>query len=233
MTKRLTAELAPSDSIGSSRLGGLWRLCGWGLAVAAVLVLVPEVRAQQKVIIEPTRVPYQSVEAPPSPLLEVLLFYAVAGSTVFGALAVCFTKNIVRMAVWLLVTLVSVAMLYFLLAANFIAAVQLIVYAGGTLILLIFGVMLTSKSPWVKFEPSKVEVVYAAAVCGLLVAVLAFILTATIWPPAQEQLDATTVADLGRSLMTTYVVPFEVAGVLLMIVMVGAAHLARQEKQSP
>src|SRR2546421_5017763 len=91
-------------------------------------------------------------------------------------MVVVISKNIVRMAVFLLFTLAGVAGLYFLLDAEFLAAVQLVVYAGGTLILIIFGVMLTSKSPFSKFEPKLVEVVVALSIAavrlvGLLIAV--------------------------------------------------------------
>jgi len=168
--------------------------------------------------------------APPGGLLEALLFYAVAGSTVLSALGVCFAKNIVRMAVWLFVGLGSVAMLYFLLAANFLGAIQLIVYVGGTLVLLVFGVMLTSKSPWVRFDPPKVEMTLAAIVCTALAVSLCTVLAKTAWSSVERIVPGATVASLGQRLLTTYLVPFEVAGVLLMIVMVGAAYLARQEE---
>jgi NADH-quinone oxidoreductase subunit J len=168
--------------------------------------------------------------APPGGLLEAVLFYAVAAVTIIASLGICIGKNIVRMAVWLFIALGSVAMLYFLLAANFLAAVQLIVYAGGTLILLVFGVMLTSKSPWARFEPAKRELLAAAVVCGVLLVSLCMVLFRAIWPVTEGFVPGAAVADLGRALLTTYLVPFEVAGVLLMIVMVGAAHLARQDK---
>ena len=163
-------------------------------------------------------------------LLEALLFYLVAGAAVISAMGVAMATNIVRMAVWLFVALGSVALLYFLLAASFLGAIQLIVYAGGTLVLLIFGVMLSSKSPWAKFTPSKLELLAAGGVSLTLVVTLAIILTRAIWPEAEGALAGTSVADIGRSLLTVYLVPFEVAGVLLMIVMVGAAHLARQDQ---
>jgi len=168
--------------------------------------------------------------APSGGLLELALFYAVAGATVASALGVCVSKNIVRMAVWLFMALGSVSMLYFMLAANFLAAIQLIVYAGGTLVLLIFGVMLTSKSPWVRFDTPKVELVGAGVVCLALAACLSVILSRTTWAGTKEIVPGATVAALGERMLTTYLVPFEVAGVLLMIVMVGAAHLARQEQ---
>ena len=168
--------------------------------------------------------------ARPGGLLDTFLFYGVAGGVVVSALGVCIAKNIVRMAVWLFVSLGSVALLYFLLAATFLGAIQLIVYAGGTLILLIFGVMLTSKSPWVRFEPRKVELFVAALVCTALFVSLCVILGGSVWHGPEGVVPGASVADIGRRLLTIYLVPFEVAGVLLMIVMVGAAHLARQEK---
>lgn len=168
--------------------------------------------------------------AAPGGLLEVLLFYGVAATTVIATLGVCIAKNIVRMAIWLFIALASVSLVYFLLAANFLGAVQLIVYVGGTLILLIFGVMLTSKSPWARFDTPKVELFSASVVCGVLLVLLCIVLARAIWPPVEGVVPGTAIADIGRSLITTYLVPFEVAGVLLMIVMVGAAHLARQDK---
>jgi len=168
--------------------------------------------------------------AAPGGLLEAMLFYTVAGGVVLSALGVCIAKNIVRMAVWLFASLGSVAMLYFLLAANFLGAIQLIIYAGGTLVLLVFGVMLTSKSPWVRFDPPRVELIAAAVVCLALVVSLCTVLARTVWSSAEGIVPGATVAAFGERLLTTYLVPFEVAGVLLMIVMVGAAHLARQEE---
>src|SRR5215216_3129089 len=97
-----------------------------------------------------------------------VLFYLFAAMAGGAALAVVISRNIVRTAVALLFTLTGVAGLYFLLSAEFLAAVQLVVYAGGTLILIIFGVMLTSKSPFSRFEPKPVEVVIAVTVAAVL-----------------------------------------------------------------
>lgn len=168
-------------------------------------------------------------DAAPGGWMEAALFYAVGGMAALCAVGVAASKNIVRMAVWLFGALGSVAMLYFLLSANFLGAIQLIVYAGGTLVLLIFGVMLTSRSPWKTFAPRRWEVLSAAAVCGGLLAALGVVLRRTVWYTAEGVVPGAAVADIGRRLLTTYVIPFEVAGVLLFVVMVGAAHLARQD----
>jgi NADH:ubiquinone oxidoreductase subunit 6 (subunit J) len=167
--------------------------------------------------------------AAPGGAAEALAFYLTAGGAVLSAIGICVGKNIVRMAVWLFVALGSVAMMYFLLAANFLGAIQLIVYAGGTLVLLIFGVMLTSKSPWVRYTPKAWEALLAGTVCVLLLVTLGIVLSGAVWPAAGAMVPGQPVSVMGRKLMTEYLVPFEVAGVLLMIVMVGAAHLARQE----
>jgi NADH:ubiquinone oxidoreductase subunit 6 (subunit J) len=172
-------------------------------------------------------------------IMEALMFYAVAIGVVASALGCCFSKNIVRMAVWLFCALGAVAVLYFLLAATFVGAIQLIVYAGGTLILLIFGVMLTTKSPWARFGTTRLETIGAGLVCVVLFIALVQVFGRTQWEPALDPVTArVAVGDLpgvsvhaiGEVLLTKYLVPFEVAGVLLMVVMVGAAHLARQDK---
>src|SRR5213592_782431 len=103
---------------------------------------------------------------------SAVLFYIFAIMAGGSALAVVITRNIVRTAVALLFTLAGVAGLYFLLNAEFLAAVQLVVYAGGTLILIIFGVMLTSKSPFARFEPKLAEVMVATVLASVLLIAL-------------------------------------------------------------
>src|SRR5438105_13127646 len=106
---------------------------------------------------------------PDASAASTVLFYIFAIMSGGGALSVVASRNIVRTAVGLLFTLVGVAGLYFLLSAEFLAAVQLVVYAGGTLILIVFGVMLTSKSPFSHFEPKLVETIIALTVgCVML-----------------------------------------------------------------
>jgi len=198
------------------------------LAVMAIGVLASAVPAAAQPA--PDGLANVTSAAPSGGVLEALLFYGVAIAVVTSALGVCVSKNIVRMATWLFFALGSVAILFFMLAANFLGAIQLIVYVGGTLVLLVFGVMLTSRSPWARFGAGKVEIIGASVVCGALFLSLCVILGRGIWSGVTGTVPGVAVIEIGRSLLTTYVVPFEVAGVLLMIVMVGAAHLARQGK---
>src|SRR5437667_8865744 len=96
--------------------------------------------------------------------LSAALFYLFALMSAASAIGVVLSRNIVRTAVCLLFTLIGVAGLYFLLSSEFLAAVQIVVYAGGTLILIIFGVMLTSKSPFSRFEHKLAELIVALTI---------------------------------------------------------------------
>src|SRR5213595_1053539 len=111
--------------------------------------------------------------------VTAVLFYIFALMAGGSAVAVVVTKNIVRMAVSLLFTLAGVAGLYFLLNAEFLAAVQLVVYAGGTLILIVFGVMLTSKSPFSRYEPKLAEVLIATVIAAVLLIALVLAVRST------------------------------------------------------
>ena len=168
--------------------------------------------------------------------VEAALFYLFAAISALSAIGVVVSRNIVRMAVCLLFTLGGVAGLYFMLAAEFLAAVQLVVYAGGTLILIIFGVMLTSKSPFSRLQPKPGEVV-VALVIGALVLVS---LIAGIHIAASRGSFGTTEAPadqlypmdrLGQVLLGDYLVPFEIVSVLLLVVMIGAAYLAKARRK--
>ena len=162
--------------------------------------------------------------------IDALAFYIFAGVALGSAIGIVVSTNIVRTAVFLLGTLGSVAGLYFLLDANLLAVIQLIVYAGGTLVLIIFGVMLTSKSPWMKFSATRGQVVGAAAVAILMAVGLWTLVLRADWSNAHPMTKVPEVADIGNALLTDYLVPFEAASVLLLVVMIGAAYLARPEK---
>src|SRR2546428_5970282 len=111
--------------------------------------------------------------------MSTALFYICALMSAASAIYVVASRNIVRTAVGLLFTLVGVAGLYFLLNAEFLAAVQLVVYAGGTLILIVFGVMLTSKGPFSRFEPKLGEAILAFFIAVVLLFALVMAITKT------------------------------------------------------
>jgi NADH-quinone oxidoreductase subunit J len=104
---------------------------------------------------------------------ESFLFYTVAGLTALCAIAVVVTQNIVRSAAYLLFTLGGAAAVFFLLGADFVGATQLLVYVGGTLVLVVFGVMLTAQGPFVSMRTGAAEWAIAAVVGIALYAVIA------------------------------------------------------------
>ncbi|MDA1014215.1 MAG: NADH-quinone oxidoreductase subunit J [Planctomycetota bacterium] len=112
---------------------------------------------------------------------EVLLFRLFAAIVCGGAIAVVFSQSIVRMAFWLVISLGSVAGLFFLLSADFVAATQLLIYVGGTVVLLVFGVMLTASGPYLKIPTSPSQVVLAGGVGMLLLSLFVWSVSSVDW----------------------------------------------------
>ena len=163
--------------------------------------------------------------------VSAVLFWIFALMSAASAFGVVISRNIVRTAVCLLFTLVGVAGLYFLLNAEFLAAVQLVVYAGGTLILIIFGVMLTSKSPFSRFEPKVPEVMIAMSINLVLLFALVMGIKRTVFANHPIDTGYYPTEKLGQALLGDYLVPFELSSVLLLAVMIGAAYLAKGRRR--
>lgn len=159
-----------------------------------------------------------------------IMFYLFAALTVVSALFVVTIRNIVYSAFFLLFTFFGVVGLYVLLAADFIAIVQLVVYVGGILILLLFGVMLTNKITSVQIKSGTFQILPAATAIGLFAGILIAALINTRWLTYETEIPATTAYSLGNLLMTEYVLVFELLGVLLLVVLIGAASMARRSK---
>jgi len=174
---------------------------------------------------------------PVEPLRQVapFLFYALATLTCVSAWAVVLSQNIVRMSVYLLITLAGAAGLYFMLNAEFLAAIQLIVYVGGVLILIVFGVMLTSKSPFAGLGVKAWELGIAVAIGLAMAGLLIFAMVHSEIPVTSggSSLGGRHQVEMvGHALLSEYLLPFEVAGVLLLVVMIGAAYMARRTTRS-
>ena len=159
-----------------------------------------------------------------------IAFFVFAALTVGSALFAATAKNIVHAAFSLMATFFGVAGIYGVLGSDFLAVTQVIVYVGGILILIVFGVLLTDRVP----EEYKVikprNYVAALVAAGLVFVALAGAAMSAKWPRlVQGELPAATgtVNEIGRSLLTDYLVPFEFASILLLVVLVGAARLAR------
>ena len=160
---------------------------------------------------------------------EALLFWVLALSCVASSLMVLFTKRIVHCAFWLLGCFACFAGFYLMLGADFIAFTQVMVYIGGILILLLFGVMLTDTSPILVVKGRREAFLPFGIVSGLIVlGGTLYVFLTTRWFADMQPLEPTT-EGIGEALMTRFLLPFEVASVLLLVALVGAAYLARRK----
>ena len=159
-----------------------------------------------------------------------IAFIGVAVLVVVSAFFVVTTRNLVHSAIALMGTLFGVAGLYVFLYADFMAAVQVVIYVGGILVLIIFGVMLTHRiTTPVLIQTSMPNRLFAAVVALLILAGLSILVIRTPWYEGIMEESAGTVATIGTSLLTKYLLHFEVASVLLLVALLGAAYLSRRE----
>jgi NADH-quinone oxidoreductase subunit J len=187
-----------------------------------------------------------------------LLLAAIACSF---AVAVVISDNIVRMATYLIVSLAAVAGLFFLAGAEFLGAAQLMVYVGGTMVLLVFGVMLTARGPFVSMKTGGAQWIVSIVIGGAMLAML-FQAAYSIpgWSkPRVGEAETTAVAsndaaspteqiglglmgvredrlavdetDIRRGGMSGYLLPFEIISIHLVVVLIGAAYLARARRR--
>jgi NADH:ubiquinone oxidoreductase subunit 6 (subunit J) len=181
-------------------------------------------------------------------------------AAIFGAVAVVVSQNVARMAFWLIVSLGSTAGLFFALNADFVGATQILIYVGGTLVLLIFGVMLTASSHILKITSSPGEGVLAGVIGAVLLYLIVDSACAVDWVnvsprPVKGNVEAgfnlpeegNTTRSLGLSflgarpdkdlgstpgrLSSGYLLPFEIVSVHLLVVLIGAAYLARSKRR--
>lgn len=162
--------------------------------------------------------------------LGTLSFYLLAALAVLGGCGVAFTGNIVYSALSLMVSFFGVAGLYVLLQADFVAGVQVLVYVGGVLVLTLFAVMLTHQIADIEVSNRSVARLPAIALSAAAFAVLVHVLRQTTWFTAAEpgQAQASTYG-IGNALLREYVLPFELASMVLLAVLVGAVVLSRKE----
>ncbi len=171
-------------------------------------------------------------------MIESIIFYTLAACILgFGVLVVT-ARNTVHSVLFLVANFLCVAVVYVMLAAEFLAVIQVLVYAGGIVVLYLFVVMLVNlkrppEAPLDRRRRSRLGFVMAGAVLGEITAILAY--TAARPPtvvPASPEAPAAAVGNthvVGMLLYTDYLIPFEVASMLLLVAMIGAILLAKKE----
>ena len=173
--------------------------------------------------------------------VDVVLFYIFAAVAVISAILVITRKNVVHSAVCLAATLLSVAGIFLTLHAEFLAGVQVIVYVGGILVLFVFVIMLISVEKAIHEKQFSKGWFVGLFVSLLLIAELVFVVTrgkdslvlAQPVEPAQSALGLTGNTQLvGEALYTNYLLPFEIASILLLVAIVGAVALAKRKTEA-
>ncbi|MBR1553462.1 MAG: NADH-quinone oxidoreductase subunit J [Schwartzia sp.] len=161
-------------------------------------------------------------------LIEAGIFFLFSGLALLFACGVIFFRNVVHSALSLTATFICVACLYLSIGADFMGAVQILVYGGAVAVLIVMAIMLTRRDDMANSNPSRglLQHVAAAVVAGMFLLAMAAVALLSPFQSAPQTLGdaAPRLADL---MLTHYVLPFEVAAVLLLIAMIGAIVLAK------
>ena len=152
------------------------------------------------------------------------LFILLSALTLAGALGVVVTRNVVHAALALLVSLLAVAGVYIILFAEFLAVVQVLIYGGAIIIVLLFAIMLTRSAEYPRITDNRQWPLAAVAALGLLA-----VLSTAFWsnPLPDDGPHSPAFTDLSTSLFTRWAIPFEVASLVLLVALIGAIVIAR------
>ncbi len=157
----------------------------------------------------------------------VIAFWALAAVSVGSALMIAAVRNLLHAALFLVLSFVGVAGLYITLSADFVAMVQVLIYAGAIAVLMLFAIMLTPRT-----ARNNAETVFwapALVLAGLVAAMVSLIAVNTEWSKVAGEGFPATASLLGEALLDPFVLPFEVASVLLVVAMIGAIVLIRED----
>lgn len=168
-------------------------------------------------------------------MISTVLFYILAGLAIAGAISTVYHRNPLYSAISLVGTFIALSGIYITLAAPFIAAVQILIYAGAIMVLVIFVIMLLNMDD----EPTRNRLRYLFVLGGGLGALLlgqtfyiySSVVRATVAQPEQPQTTGLTMS-IGEGMFTKYLLPVEIVGILLLMAIIGAVILVRRLNQS-
>jgi len=161
-----------------------------------------------------------------------VVFYVFAAITLGSAAVVVLARSLIYSAFALLFTFFGVAGLYVLLGADFLAATQLLIYVGGILVLLLFGVMLTHKLYDLDLRSEVTQFLPGLIVAAGLFGVLTVTSLRTQWRVGPGRPPAATTREIGQLFMGAYLLPFEAASILLLVALMGAAMIVRRRRDA-
>jgi len=160
---------------------------------------------------------------------ENIAFYLIAAVMVVAAIRVVTTRNIVHAALYLVLVLAGVAAQYILLAAEFVAVTQVLVYIGAIVVLFLFGIMLTRAPTGPMDDSDNEQRIVGASIAVVLLGLMSYTLWRAFKGAQFVDLQVQTTAQVANSIFSTYVIPFEIISVVLLAALIGAIVLARRD----
>ena len=201
------------------------KLAAWFVAALATAAFVIYMTVE---VIRPAA--FAAPIPPGGPIgLTDVLFYVIASVTVAGAAGVALSRNILYSAIGLLMALLGAGSLYVFLSADFVAVTQLLVYIGGVLVLILFAVMLTNRITEVTVSNTSFGLFGGVLLFVAAAPVLLAVALATPWEVKPPPPLAPTTRAIGDALLSTWLLPFEVASLVLLATLIGAVVIARKE----
>ncbi len=161
---------------------------------------------------------------------ELAAFVILSAITLVSAVVVVTSGNIVRSALSLVPTFLGVTGLYILLQAEFVAGIQVLIYAGAITVLILFVIMLTEGGTGLRVRQFNEQVPLGMLAAAVLAVMLIAVFTGTDWPKASAALPQYTAAPIGTAFLTNAVLIFEVTSLVLLVSLMGAIIIARRER---
>jgi NADH-quinone oxidoreductase subunit J len=163
-------------------------------------------------------------------LVSPFSFVVLAIIAVFGALGVVSFDRLTHSALALALCFLSVAGLYVLLQADFLFAVQILVYIGAVMVLIVFAIMLTREVQTSKSNASNRQMIGAGAVSLAVLAMLIWVLLGTAWPTNIPEVVTNSTQRIADALFNQFILPFEIVSLVLLVAMIGAIVIAREKQ---
>jgi len=161
---------------------------------------------------------------------EVPGFFIVSTILILSSLGVVISKNIFHSVLFLALMLVSTAIIYLFLGAELLAAVQILLYTGGVITLVIFAIMLTEKMVGDKISHTNRGIFAGFVISLVFLVIVGFTILRSFIPSRESNIDGNLLSKLGESIFTKYVLPFEVLSILLVAAIIGALVISRKEE---
>jgi NADH-quinone oxidoreductase subunit J len=160
---------------------------------------------------------------------ETIAFWSLAAVLVGSALAVVLSKNLFHSVLWLALALTGTAGVFLLLEAEFLAAVQLLLYAGGIVTIVVFAIVVTERLVGERITQTSRRITAGAVTSLALIALVVNAITRQPLATVREPLTTDLTRAIGEGVLTRFVLPFELLGVLMLAAMLGAVYFARPE----